>query len=754
MTIKHFFLVAMLLCCFSFVSYGQYEFLKSEGPIPREITSSSFGKYEKNKKQIDKDISKREKKDRDKFYLEDATVIDRLLRGGKILFNDEVSKYINDVGQILIKGDDKLQRKLKFYAVRSAAVNAFATDRGAIFVNVGLLARLENEAELAFILAHEIEHYVEKHALNLFIESQAISRENRTRRSLYEPRDNDKALLEKNHYSRELEIEADTKGLERFLKTNYHIDAVEDAFVILRDADLPSSNIAFDKSFFETKEVQFPDDYQWKKIKEKIVEEKDSTDTGIQKLKIKKPRVIVIGDQNSSSTHPSISERIRKANQRLQKVAAENRVNFIVSEERFQKIKTRCQYELPQYGLRNLRYYSSIYDAFVLLQKEAYHPYLKKSIAKALYGLAKFRLYELKKNNKEEEEEEDNSPQEEIDEDANVAQEGIKSLVYFLKKLTDEEFSLFALQYIQQLNKELGEDAVLEQMSENLAKDIVIYLPDLATMWSANKQSYDGKSAYVKTMLSKQTKNETSTKFWKKCETDAKEEIEFNDWVDGLSYKERKKIRKKRDKKGYTLGYNRAIVIDPITIYHKKGNRPAHRANYQATEEAQKEYLERAEMIAKKMGLRLKMLSADKIRKKNIETFNELANVKEWLSHVVLLNDLNMIPFNQEQINLMMEKYKTEAFVWYGIKARRKIDGRKANLHYVFGLLEVFFCPPMVIHDILDRDGVTLFYGLVINGKTGKIEMVQEEFFKVSNQREIINGNFYDFFWQIKQKAK
>jgi predicted Zn-dependent protease len=44
-------------------------------------------------------------------------------------------------------------------------LNAFATPGGHIFVTRGLVARMQNEAELAGVLAHEIAHVLRKHHL-------------------------------------------------------------------------------------------------------------------------------------------------------------------------------------------------------------------------------------------------------------------------------------------------------------------------------------------------------------------------------------------------------------------------------------------------------------------------------------------------------------------------------------------------------------------------------------------------------------
>jgi predicted Zn-dependent protease len=51
----------------------------------------------------------------------------------------------------------------KFYILKDSHPSAYAIPNGMIFVTSGLLELLQDEAELAVILAHEISHVVQKH---------------------------------------------------------------------------------------------------------------------------------------------------------------------------------------------------------------------------------------------------------------------------------------------------------------------------------------------------------------------------------------------------------------------------------------------------------------------------------------------------------------------------------------------------------------------------------------------------------------
>jgi predicted Zn-dependent protease len=54
---------------------------------------------------------------------------------------------------------------LRVYIVNDANTNAFAAPNGMIVVWTGLLLRSHSEAELAFVLGHEISHYLKRHTL-------------------------------------------------------------------------------------------------------------------------------------------------------------------------------------------------------------------------------------------------------------------------------------------------------------------------------------------------------------------------------------------------------------------------------------------------------------------------------------------------------------------------------------------------------------------------------------------------------------
>ncbi|MGH9748910.1 MAG: tetratricopeptide repeat protein [Candidatus Polarisedimenticolia bacterium] len=93
---------------------------------------------------------------------------ERKLRGEAPLYGDPILEdYLNQVAQRLVPPEVRGQSvlKLRVHTIRDPSLNAFTYPNGSIYVHTGLLARLEDEAMLATVLAHEITHATHRHAL-------------------------------------------------------------------------------------------------------------------------------------------------------------------------------------------------------------------------------------------------------------------------------------------------------------------------------------------------------------------------------------------------------------------------------------------------------------------------------------------------------------------------------------------------------------------------------------------------------------
>jgi predicted Zn-dependent protease len=82
-----------------------------------------------------------------------------------ILADAEWNKYINDIGNSIAMHCDRTDITYHFAVIDSNMVNAFAAPGGYIYFYSGLLKAMDNEAELAAVMAHEISHVVARHTV-------------------------------------------------------------------------------------------------------------------------------------------------------------------------------------------------------------------------------------------------------------------------------------------------------------------------------------------------------------------------------------------------------------------------------------------------------------------------------------------------------------------------------------------------------------------------------------------------------------
>lgn len=92
---------------------------------------------------------------------------DKLLKRATVYDDPLLEEYLAAVGDRLLPESVRAAGGpgFKFGVISDPTLNAFAMPNGRIYVHTGLLARLENEAQLATIVAHEMTHVTHRHTL-------------------------------------------------------------------------------------------------------------------------------------------------------------------------------------------------------------------------------------------------------------------------------------------------------------------------------------------------------------------------------------------------------------------------------------------------------------------------------------------------------------------------------------------------------------------------------------------------------------
>ncbi len=84
----------------------------------------------------------------------------------------ELQRYIAKVGLAIVAQTERADFPFAFAVVENEDINAWAAPGGYVFITTGALSQMENEAQLAGVLAHEIGHVVRGHMIEMIRRQQ------------------------------------------------------------------------------------------------------------------------------------------------------------------------------------------------------------------------------------------------------------------------------------------------------------------------------------------------------------------------------------------------------------------------------------------------------------------------------------------------------------------------------------------------------------------------------------------------------
>jgi predicted Zn-dependent protease len=158
----------LLLFLFTVISVGAtaqlkpvYNFLQDDTVLKRNYFEKAL--QQKNSTIIS--LSKKNKEDYTKIYENRFEEIEDLLTTSRSITATDADRYLQAVVQRIILANPELKgSELRVVFSRDWRPNAYSLGEGTIAVNAGLLVFLDNEAELVFVLCHELAHYYLDHS--------------------------------------------------------------------------------------------------------------------------------------------------------------------------------------------------------------------------------------------------------------------------------------------------------------------------------------------------------------------------------------------------------------------------------------------------------------------------------------------------------------------------------------------------------------------------------------------------------------
>lgn len=255
------------------------------------------------------------KNDHKQFYL------DILYSSNAIVFGDNVSAYCNE---LLSNFSDSAPN---VYLVRSDKVATFSDDEN-LFITVGLISRLSNEAQLMFHLVRELE---------IFRDGQIQQfKDGLKKRSL------DFAVMQLSNFEHDFNSKMDERALSLISAKNlYTKGELQSVLNPLKYQNRPFYEYSFDISYFNSDKSYIPesDYFLLRKAKPKKYDYRNE-------FPDLKKRVGNIGKPSASITQKT----------------------FLLNKDRFLKIVTTCRYESIRLNLLHANFISAIYEIYILEQ--------------------------------------------------------------------------------------------------------------------------------------------------------------------------------------------------------------------------------------------------------------------------------------------------------------------------------------------------------------------------------------------------
>ena len=100
-----------------------------------------------------------------KIYKEFGTDFENQVKNKGFVFKSEFDVVIKSLIERLKKNNPKVPQDLKILIARDNAPNAYCLADGTFVINMGLYNWLDNEAQIAGVIAHELGHKIEEHTL-------------------------------------------------------------------------------------------------------------------------------------------------------------------------------------------------------------------------------------------------------------------------------------------------------------------------------------------------------------------------------------------------------------------------------------------------------------------------------------------------------------------------------------------------------------------------------------------------------------
>lgn len=731
---KNSLLVISLLSSFAFGQdyFNDYKTLQSSDVIPDDFIVSTKSKVEKD---IETKSDKLSKYEKTVFYEGTNYAIDDILHSGQVVYGDEITNYASDIVDRLLKKDPTLRSELTVYTLKSNATNAFSTDQGIIFITTGLLSQIVTEAQLAFVLAHEIVHYKEKHVVETF--------NWKVKNYRYSDR-----VSKLSNYSKENEFIADKGAIKMYHDAGYPLEDIYRTFDVLMYSYLPFDEIEFPLTYFNDENMFVPESL-FPEEKYEITAEEDYND--------------------NDHSHPNIKKRKDSLQETTDLYSDWGDNAFFLGEDRFYHVRNIARFESVRSDLLEADYGEALYSIFLLEREFPNSIYLKRMKAQAWLNLLMY---------------EDHNKTSRVVHSKRKLEGESASLHYFLKKMNGEQLTSLGLRQIYDLHNENPEDKELNAIYKRTV-EVVAGIEDFKiggfskyTFYEAAESAISSDTTSVavteevieekpvskydrikrKKDVNNVEANFDSTKFYiygmhdiisdgnflkiyEEKQHDNEELKKQEEEYDQLSRYERRKMDKVNEQNRMKIGLEKVIVVEP-KVFSSSG---ASGFDPVKSEEIENIYSEVLEFTAEDVGVSTVHIDRRTLEEKGTDGYNQRSVLVSFLNQIVEDEDIRTFPVDFQLLNDIRNIYGTNKVMFTVVEHSRDID---INWYLILGSAVIYPTFPFVVlfhipYQIINSNQMDL-YVLVMDIEKGAIEVGNHYRFSESLRKYNLAAHAYD----------
>lgn len=700
--------VCVLVMLLAVAATGRCQ-LKSVGEVPADLKKSMSELYEADLQRAETFAGGSVK---DKNPLKEASYrVGKMMASGRIVYGDPVSRLASRIADTLLKDYPSLRSELRFYTVKSPEVNAFSTGQGMVFVNAGLMAQVEDEAQLAFVLSHEIIHYFRNHIME-----KLVGGKDKKRPDSDKERDDMNEFLRQHSRSREMESEADSLGIVMFYANSPYCKEVTDGvFDVLQYGALPFDDVPFDTTIFNTPYYKLTG--CWLKQVAPISSRDDYDD--------------------SRSSHPNILSRRHHCAAIFD--GRSGGAHFVVStREEFEQIRHMARLECIRQELVYGEYSRAFYNSWVLLRDHPDDALLNRYMAQAIYGIAMSKVY---------------NGTNAFAGDYNKIEGESQQVYYAMRQMSSRDAVLAALRILWQQRccfpAEEAYVAMCNDLMEALHGQLKLEYGDFL---STPPSAVDTVSTLVaegdKPMTKyERIKQKRQSRFGKDSfayaltdllMTDSLFASEFKIWMGKDSRKETQQEVPKGDSLGTVILYSPSYwVVDDRDD----------KLDVDRSDRMERSLTSRMKKMVSRHGCKSIDFSDEGLHAMtDAEQYNDFVVLNEWVNEFWQnKGQYRTVRLMQPEMNDVLERYGASAVCMTAVK---NTENLYKGLSSAFGII---FLPlsPVVLYSSFSHTQSTVMENVVADAREGKIVTRQDYSYNVSDQEALLDGMLYDSYARV-----